>query len=101
MCSVHFAHRVLVLPVIGEPELRHIGGTTKGAGAGGSGQTGNGVIGKIEVETIQCHRDKIKADASVIEAKFVGPAWADHVGVAESTVQRDGIESTIKSRKII
>src|SRR5215469_62826 len=73
------AHGVLVLPVVGKPELRNVGGNPKP----GHGVAVNHVVRQVEVERVGGRRGRrnIKTDASVIEAKLIAPHWVNNVSV--------------------
>src|SRR5260370_17268633 len=66
-------HRILILPVVGAPELRNVGGPTKDL------NSGNGIVGQVFVESIAGHLAEIEPNASVVEAGFVGPPRTDDI----------------------
>src|SRR5690348_13704105 len=76
------AHRVLILPIVGEAELRDVGGATK------TGNPEAGIIGLISVETVGREQGKIEANAAIVEAKLVGPRGMDNVSVGKTPSHR-------------
>src|SRR5437660_2544434 len=93
--AAHNAHRVLVLPVVGKPELRNVGRASH------AGNPKTGIIRKGPVETIRRQKGKIEPDAAIVEAEFVGPARADHISVREAAGHGPAREAVIKTRKVV
>ena len=77
MLAAHQAHGVLVLPVIGEPELGNIVCATKASDSQAC------IERQVGMEWVRSGQRKIKPDAAIVKAKFVGRPGIDHVSVAE------------------
>src|SRR6266700_508013 len=89
------AHCVLVLPVVGEPELRNVGRASH------ADNPETGIIRKGCVETIRRQERKTEPDAAIVEAEFVGPARANHISVREAAGHGPAGEAVIKTRKVV
>src|SRR5438552_1011409 len=95
--TTHHAHGLLILPVIREPKLRDVCSYTERADSVAKAA----VVGQVEVESICSHPLKIKADAPVIKAEFIGPGGIDYVGIGKQAAHGGAGEAIVKTRQIV
>src|SRR5215831_7793097 len=95
MLASYQRQRVLISPIVGEPELRNVGGAAE------AGYAQPGIVGNRGVERIRGRQREIKTDASVVKPELIGYARRDHVSVAEQPVHRPAHKIIVESRQVI
>src|SRR5258708_19710800 len=83
MLAGYPTHSVLVLPVVGVPELRDIRGASK------RGCSKAAVVGKSRMKRICGRQWEVESNASVIETKLILQFVVNNLVVPETTVHRD------------
>src|SRR5215467_4472604 len=95
MLASYQRQRVLISLIVGEPELRNVGGAAE------AGYAQPGVVGNRGVERIRSRQRKIETDASVVKAELIGHARVDHISVAEQPVHGLAHKIVVESRQVI
>src|ERR1700730_2726392 len=93
--TAYQAHSVLVLPVVGVPELRNVGGATKASNPQA------GIVGLIGVEAVGREKGKVETDAAIIEAELVRPTGINNVSVGKTSSQRLTGERIVETGKVV
>src|SRR5215470_4994095 len=95
--AMHNTHRVLILPVVGKPELGNVGGVAKRTHSTAEAA----LVRQVEVESIGRNALKIKADASVIKTELVRPGGINYIRIREQAAHRGPGKVIVKSGKIV
>src|SRR5262249_42905508 len=89
--AAHQAHRVLVLPVVGETELGNVSGDTE------AGSTEPRVISQGSWS----YGFEVKADASIIKAELVRCPGIDGIGIGEQAAQSDSLKVAVEPGEVV
>ena len=95
MLTGHKSLRILILPVIREPELRDIGGNAE------SSHACDRVVGQILVKCVVTGTRKTKSNAAIVEAELIRPPGADDISVRERPTQGGPYKIVIKAGQVV
>src|SRR5258707_12475104 len=87
--TAYQTHSVLVLPVVGVPELRNVGGATQASNPQA------GIVRFIGVEVVGREKRKVETDAAIIEAELVRPTGINDVSAGKTSLQGLSVERIV------